>query len=82
MFKSDSKYSKVKEEIKKAKEDSIRERKNLLEEVIMAINEIQDIKAIKTSEKEKDIMRDNIINCKRSKFVDKIIELDRISKQF
>lgn len=82
MLRNNGKYLKAQEKIRKVKEDSIRERKNLLEEVIMVINEIQDIKAIQKSEEEKDIMRDSIINCKRSEFIDKIMELDHISKQF
>ena len=56
--------------------------KNILENAIMTINEIQDIQSIKIEEKQKDIMRNNIINTKRSEFVNKIIELDRLSKQF
>lgn len=71
---------KAKEEVRQAKNDSIRERKNMLEEIIMTINEIQDIQALGISEREKDIMRNNIINCKRSDFVSKIIELDRYGK--
>lgn len=70
------------EEIKQIKKDNIKEKKNLLEEAIMIINEIQDVQVMKITEEEKDRMRDNIINYNRSKFVDKIIELDRLSKQF
>ena len=79
MFGSNRKL-KAKEEVRQAKNDSIRERKNMLEEIIMTINEIQDIQALGISEREKDIMRNNIINCKRSDFVSKIIELDRYGK--
>ena len=79
MFGSNRKL-KAKEEVRQAKNDSIRERKNMLEEIIMPINEIQDIQALGISEREKDIMRNNIINCKRSDFVSKIIELDRYGK--
>jgi len=91
MFKKDSKelslIEKTEKEMKrleeqtiKAVEDSIRERKNLLEEAIMTINQIQDIQAIGITEKEKDIMRNNIINCKRSEYVQKLIELDNLSQ--
>lgn len=80
MFGSNREYLKAKEEVRQAKNDSIRERKNMLEEIIMTINEIQDIQALGISEREKDIMRNNIINCKRSDFVNKIIELDRYGK--
>lgn len=79
MFGSNRKL-KAKEEVRQAKNDSIRERKNMLEEIIMTINEIQDIQALGISEREKDIMRNNIINCKRSDFVSKIIELDHYGK--
>lgn len=81
MFGSNREYLKLQEEKRKSEQDSIRIMKNILEEAIMTINEIQDIQAIGISEQEKDIMRNNIINCKRSKFTDKIIELDRLSKQ-
>ena len=80
MFGSNRQYLKLAEEKRQAQEDSIRERKNLLEDVIMTINHIQDIQAIGITEKEKDIMRNNIINCKRSEYIDKIIELDKLSK--
>ena len=80
MFGSNREYLKAKEEVRQVKNDSIRERKNMLEEIIMTINEIQDIQALGISEREKDIMRNNIINCKRSDFVSKIIELDRYGK--
>lgn len=80
MFGSNRQYLKLAEETRQAKENSIRERKNLLEDVIMTINQIQDIQAIGITEKEKDIMRNNIINCKRSEYTNKIIELDSRSK--
>lgn len=82
MFGSNREYLKQQEERKKEQKDSIRVMKNILEDAIMTINEIQDIQSIKIEEKQKDIMRNNIINTKRSEFVNKIIELDRLSKQF
>lgn len=82
MFGSNREYLKQQEERKKEQKDSIRVMKNILEDVIMTINEIQDVQSIKIEEKQKDIMRNNIINTKRSQFVNKIIELDRLSKQF
>ena len=51
-----------------------------LEDAVMMINEIQDIQAIGISENEKDIMRNNIINKKRTEYVTKIIELDGAKK--
>lgn len=82
MFGSNREYLKQQDKRKKEQKDSIRAMKNILEDVIMTINEIQDIQSIKIEEKQKDIMRNNIINCKRSEFVSKIIELDSLSKQF
>lgn len=82
MFGSNREYLKQQEERKKEQKDSIRVMKSILEDAIMTINEIQDIQSIKIEEKQKDIMRNNIINTKRSEFVNKIIELDRLSKQF
>lgn len=81
MFGSNREYLKLQQETEKAKQDSIRERKNLLEDVIMTINQIQDVQAIKIEEKEKNMMVNSIINSKRSEYVDKIIELDCLSKQ-
>lgn len=65
----------------KIQEDSIRERKNVLEDAIMAINQLQDIQSMGIAETEKDKMRNSIINSKRSEWVDKIIELDRLGKR-
>lgn len=55
--------------------------KKTIEECIMALNEIQDIQAIKISEEDKDKMRNSIINKKRTEFVTKIIELDDLQNQ-
>ncbi len=82
MFGSNREYLKQQDKKIKEQKDTIRAMKNILEDAIMTINEIQDIQSLGISEKEKNIMRNNIINCKRSNFVDKIIELDRLSKQF
>lgn len=49
--------------------------KVLLDDFVMTINEIQDIQAINISEKEKDHMRNSIINKKRTEYVTKLIEL-------
>ena len=82
MFGSNREYLKQQQERKKEQKDSIKVMKNILENAIMTINEIQDIQSKKKKKKQKDIMRNNIINTKRSEFVNKIIELDRLSKQF
>ncbi len=82
MLGSNREYLKLQEEKRKIQRDSIQAMKIILEEAIMTINEIQDIQAIKIAEEEKDKMRNSIVNCKRKEFTDKIIELDRLSKQF
>ena len=52
------------------------EQKKQIDDFVMTINELQDIQKIKEkSEEEKDQMRDSIINCKRTKYVIKLIEL-------
>ena len=54
--------------------------KKQIEDSIMTINQIQDVQAINVSEAEKDMMRNSIINVKRTEYVTKIIELDRPRK--
>ena len=49
--------------------------KQLLDEFIMTINQLQDIQALNLSEEEKDEMRNTIINHARTKYVTKLIEL-------
>lgn len=49
--------------------------KQLLDDFIMTINELQDIQSINVSEKEKDDLRNSIINNARTKYVTKLIEL-------
>ena len=49
--------------------------KQLLEEFIMTINEIQDIQALNLPEEEKDQMRNTIIDHTRTKYITKLIEL-------
>ena len=51
--------------------------KKQIEDSILALNDIQ---AIKISEAEKDMLRNSIINKKRTEFVTKIIELDGSGK--
>ena len=54
--------------------------KELLEDFVMTINELQDIQAMKIKEEEKDKMRNSIINNKRTKYVTKLIELSDTRK--
>lgn len=61
--------------IKITKNNSKDMQKILLDDFILTINEIQDIQAINISEKEKDHMRNSIINKKRTEYVTKLIEL-------
>ena len=49
--------------------------KQLLDEFIITINQIQDIQSLNLSEEEKDEMRNTIINHTRTKYVTKLIEL-------
>ena len=49
--------------------------KQLLDEFIMTINQIQDIQSLNLLEEEKNEMRNTIINHARTKYVTKLIEL-------
>lgn len=49
--------------------------KELLEDFVITINELQDVQAMKIKEEEKDKMRNCIINNKRTQYVNKLIEL-------
>lgn len=52
------------------------EKKNMLDNFVMTINEIQDVDAIKEkTEEEKKQLRDSIIDMKRTNYVTKLIEL-------
>lgn len=78
MFGINRKYLKLQQEKIELQKNSIIIIKNILEESIMTINQIQNIQKVGITEKEKDIIRNKIINCKRSQFIDKMIELDYI----
>lgn len=67
--------SELEKNIKLIKENNRETQKLLLDDFIMTINEIQDVESIKESEKEKDRMRNSIINKKRTEYVTKLIEL-------
>lgn len=73
----------INKNLQKAYNNALNENKHLREELkkqiedsIMTINEVQDVQAISISEAEKDMMRNSIINKKRTEYVTKIIELD------
>lgn len=73
----------MKESLDKAMEENKYLRETLKEQIedsILTINEIQDVQAIKISDAEKDMLRNSIINKKRTEFVTKIIELDGSGK--
>ena len=57
------------------KKDNIEIQKKMLDDFIMTINEIQDVQEIKATEEEKDKMRNSIIDNKRTKCLEKLIEL-------
>lgn len=61
------------------RKEKMRLEKRLKEEFIMTLNQIQDIQAM--NNKEKDKLINNIIDNKRSEYVNKIIELDYSLKQ-
>lgn len=61
--------------IKLIEKDSKNKQKNMLDDFIMTINEIQDVQAVKATEEEKDKMRNSIIDNKRTKCLEKLIEL-------
>lgn len=77
----------INKNLQKAYNNALEENKHLreqlkkqIEDSIMTINEVQDIQSINISEAEKDMMRNSIINKKRTDYVTKIIELDRSGK--
>lgn len=61
--------------IKLTKKNSKDIQKQLLDDFIMTINEVQDIQSLNLAEEEKDQMRNTIINNARTKYVTKLIEL-------
>lgn len=63
------------DEIKFLRKQLREKQKELLDDFIMTINELQDIQAMKIKEEEKDKMRNSIINNKRTKYATKLIEL-------
>lgn len=80
--------ARINKTLKKSLDNAINENKHLrkllkehLEDSIMTINQVQDIQALGNTEREKDIMRNNIINKKRTEYVTKIIELDDLPNQ-
>lgn len=66
--------------IELTKKNSKEIQKQLLDEFIMTINEVQDIEVLNIPEKEKIYMRDTIIDNARTKYVTKLIELSNTAK--
>lgn len=64
------------------KKDNIEIQKKMLDDFIMTINEIQDVQEIKATEEEKDKMRNSIIDNKRTKCLEKLIELSSTRQSF
>lgn len=67
--------------IELTKKNSKEIQKQLLDEFIMTINEVQDIEALDIPEKEKTHMRNTIIDNARTKYVTKLIELSNICQE-
>ncbi len=68
------------DEISYLRKELKEKQKEAFEDFIMAINQLQDIQAMKINEEEKDKMRNSIINSKRTKYVTKLIELSDTRK--
>lgn len=66
--------------IELTKKNSKEIQKQLIDEFIMTINEVQDIEALNFPEKEKIYMRNTIIDNARTKYVTKLIELSNNCK--
>ena len=66
--------------IKLTKKNCKNIQKQLLDNFIMTINEVQDVQALNLSEEEKDEMRNTIINNARTRYVTKLIELSNTTK--
>lgn len=67
--------------IELTKKNSKEIQKQMLDEFIMTINEVQDIEALDIPEKEKTHMRNTIIDNARTKYVTKLIELSNTTEQ-
>lgn len=67
--------------IELTKKNSKEIQKQMLDEFIMTINEVQDIEALDVPEKEKTHMRNTIIDNARTKYVTKLIELSNTTEQ-
>lgn len=66
--------------IELTKKNSKEIQKQMLDEFIMTINEVQDIEALDVPEKEKTHMRNTIIDNARTKYVTKLIELSNTNQ--
>ncbi len=66
--------------IELTKKNSKEIQKQMLDEFIMTMNEVQDIEALDVPEKEKTHMRNTIIDNARTKYVTKLIELSNTNQ--
>lgn len=66
--------------IELTKKNNKEKQKQMLDEFIMTINEVQDVEALDFPEKEKTHMRNTIIDNARTKYVTKLIELSNTVK--
>lgn len=67
--------------IELTKKNSKEIQKQMLDEFIMTMNEVQDIEALDIPEKEKTHMRNTIIDNAITKYVTKLIELSNICQE-
>lgn len=68
--------------IELTKKNSKEMQKQMLDEFIMTMNEVQDIEALDIPEKEKTHMRNTTIDNARTKYVTKLIELSNTEQSF
>lgn len=75
IIRQDNCITELEKNLKLTKRNNKEIQKQLLDEFIMTINQVQDIQSLNLSEEEKDEMRNAIINHARTKYVTKLIEL-------
>lgn len=82
IIRQDNCITELEKNLKLTKRNNKEIQKQLLDEFIMTINQIQDIQSLNLSEEEKDEMRNTIINHARTKYVTKLIELSNTDQSF
>ena len=75
IIRQDNCITELEKNLKLTKRNNKEIQKQLLDEFIMTINQVQDIQSLNLSEEEKDEFRNAIINHARTKYVTKLIEL-------